>query len=288
MKHQPFEFLKKYSVRPVKHLGQNFLIDGNVIQNIVDGFNPGEGETVVEVGPGLGALTQLMLERGARVLGVEKDPKLRAVLEKELAVYGDRFRLIGDDILDLDFAKTFRQKKVRVIGNLPYYLTSPLIFQLIEERKNVDSAVLMVQKEVADRILALPGTEDYGRLTVAVRFFADVKRLMNVSRKSFFPPPKIESSVILLEFRPESEIKKAEVDPEFFLEVVKIAFSQRRKNLVNCLHHAQLVFLNKEGLGGLLGQVGIEPDKRGEELFLKDFIAICRKLQELVKAKPKC
>lgn len=288
MKNQPFDLLKKYSVRPVKHLGQNFLVDPNVIRNIVDSMNPQENETIVEVGPGLGALTQLILDRGANVVGVEKDPKLCGVLKNEFGLYGDQFQIINGDILEFSFSEIFKRKKVRVIGNLPYYLTSPLIFQLIESRSNVSSAILMVQREVADRLLATPGTEEYGRLTVAVRFFADVKRVMNVSRKCFLPPPKIESTVVRFEFREESEIKKAGINPDFFLEVVKIAFSQRRKNLLNCLDHAKLPGLKKEELAAALTQIGIDPSVRGEALFLKDFIVLCRKLQELVKGGAKC
>jgi len=281
------DLIKKYNVRPVKHLGQNFLIDSNVMRRIVDYLDPVREETIIEIGPGLGALTRLILERGALVVGIERDPKLISALENELAGFGHQLELVREDILKFSFQKKFKEKKVRVIGNLPYYLTSPLIFKLIEDRKSIDSAILMIQREVADRLLATPGSSQYGRITVGVRFFADVERVMNVSRRSFMPSPQIESTVILLKFRPETDIKKTGIDPHFFLEVVKSGFSQRRKNILNCLDHAGLVQMKKNELSAFLAEIGIDPGKRAEELFLKDFINLCRKIQEVIALQNK-
>ncbi len=275
------DLLKKYSIRPSKLLGQNFLLDENVIRNIVDVLDPIKGEIIVEIGPGLGALTSVILGRGAYVVGVERDRNLIAILEKELGVYKDNFKVIEDDILKFDFNKYFASRKVRIVGNLPYYLTSPLIFRLFEQCANITSAILMVQKEVADRILATPGTPEYGRLTVAVRFFAEAERIMNVSKKSFMPSPKVDSTVIRLNFRLPNEIKKTGVIPKFFLEIVKAAFSQRRKNILNCLFHAQICNLEKPELNDLLEKSAIKSSQRAETLFLKDFLLLCRKLQDI-------
>lgn len=275
----PIDLLKKYGIRPRKFLGQNFLTDQNVIRNIVDFFSPQVGEKVLEIGSGLGAMTGPLLERGAWVVGVEKDRELCELLKREFEFYGEKFEVIEEDILDFDFEKRFKSRKVRVIGNIPYYLTSPIIFRLIEEREHIRSSTLMIQKEVADRLLATPGTGEYGRLTVAVRFFAEVKKLAFVSRNSFFPPPNVDSAVICLKFHSMSQIRKTGIRPQFFPKLVKAAFSQRRKKILNCLAHSGLRNLEKEEWNQILEDSGIDPSKRAEELFLKDFILLCRKLE---------
>lgn len=277
------ELLNKYLVRPVKFLGQHFLVDDNIVRNIVDHLAPKPGETLLEIGPGLGALTVRLLEQKARVVGVEKDRKLCVVLKQELSAYQDRLKLIQGDILSFRFRKHFKNKKVRVVGNLPYYLTTPLIFHLIDESSNIRSALLMMQKEVAGRLLAMPGSPEYGRLTVAVRFFADVKREIDVSRHSFLPAPNVDSTVVVFEFHSVSVLKRTGVNPKLFLDVVKTAFSQRRKNILNCLAHSSLAPLKKDEWNRLLLEIGIDPHLRSEVLFLKDFVALCRKLQEHAK-----
>ncbi len=270
---------KKYNFRPVKRLGQNFLEDKNVLERMLQEFDPKPGEVILEIGPGLGVMTRGLLERKAKVIAVEKDPKLCAILNEELSEYQNEFVLVKEDVLTYDFNKIFKDKKIRVIGNLPYYLTSPLIFRLIEERKNIQSAMLMIQKEVAERMLALPGNKDYGRLTVAISFFCLVRKNLNVSRKSFYPSPKVDSTVVTLEFRSESEIRKSGVDPEAFLSVDKKAFSQRRKNILNCFRHGIDPYVGKDELFEIFRQSNIDPNKRAEQLFLKDFLSLCRKLQ---------
>ncbi|MBI4398556.1 MAG: ribosomal RNA small subunit methyltransferase A [Candidatus Omnitrophica bacterium] len=277
------ELLKKYQIRPSKLLGQNFLVRAEVAEKIITALDPKKGETILEIGPGLGALTSLMLQRGAYVIGVEKDKRLIEILKKENQPYGEKFDLVCEDILEFDFRKSFGTSRGKVVGNLPYYLTSPLIFKIFEARDSVGSAMLMIQREVAERILASPGTPEYGRLTVAVAFFAEAKRIIHVSKKSFIPSPAVDSTVISFTLRAPEVIRQFEIDPDFFLEVVKALFSQRRKSILNCLYHARLTHLTKEALSGYLAQNGIAPLQRAEELFLKDFLHISRKLQELAR-----
>ena len=233
------ELLKKYNLRIRGHLGQHLLMDPNTIRKIVDALELRSGERVFEIGPGLGAVTQEVLRRGFPLLAVETDKKFVEILTQELAPgYPGHFQLIHDDILKTDPSKLIRKwagpnAKVKVIGNLPYYISTPILFHLVEHAEVFSSAVIMLQKEVAARLTAKAGSEDYGRLSVTGRLYGRTEFLFDVSPGCFLPPPKVTSRVVRYAFREN----RGPSDEKKLLEIINIAFSQRRKTLLALLAH---------------------------------------------------
>jgi len=233
------ELLKKYGLRIRGHLGQHLLMDPNTIRKIVDALDLQTGDRVFEIGPGLGAVTHEVLKRGFPLLAVETDKKFVEILTRELLPeYPDHFKLVQGDILKSDPTKMIRAwvgsgAKVKVIGNLPYYISTPILFHLIEHAKVFSTAVLMLQKEVAARLTAQAGDEDYGRLSVTSRLYGKTEFLFDVSPKCFLPPPEVTSRVVRFSFH-DVPIRGHE---KFLLEVIRVAFSQRRKTLLSLLTH---------------------------------------------------
>jgi len=284
--------LKKYGL-PVRGVsGQHLLVDPNIQRKIVEVLNPRPKEWILEIGPGLGALTAAILAEGALVVAVEKDRRFCEILEGELgAEYEGRFWVENEDILKSDPKKLlarFRQatkkaaqkpSKAKVVSNLPYYITAPVLFWLVDHRAQIEKAVLMMQREVADRLLAQPGDKDYSRLTLGVRYYADVHRAFNVSRHCFTPVPKVDSSVVTLEFHPASTFPKG-IDEKFLFHVIQVAFGARRKTLLNRLSHDSQIGRSREELVKILKDLGIPETARGEDLLLKDFISLTERLQK--------
>jgi len=275
--------VKKYGIRPKKRLGQNFLIDKNVINKILKHIAPSKNECILEIGPGLGVLTEGLLKQGASVIAVEKDRQFSDILKKELIDYEDRLEIITQDIMRFDLKKHCSNKKIRVVGNLPYYLTTPLLFFLLEHRETTTSAVLMIQKEVADRLCASPGTSDYGRLTVALNYFSSIKKVMQVSKSCFFPQPKVDSTIIEIQFKSKKDTSETNFTHDLFLDVVRICFGQRRKNLLNCLSSSKLCDISKQEWGDLIERCQISPRQRAEKLELEDFIKLSTQIQSIKK-----
>jgi len=276
------ELLKKYSISVRGHLGQHLLIDPNVARKIVDLLNPSPKDSILEIGPGLGALTRALTERGCRVHAIEKDKRFVDVLEKEWGG-SKQLQITQGDILELDFKKILgikksSKKKVKVISNLPYYITAPILIKLLEARDLISMAVLTMQREVAKRIIASPGTKDYGRLTLAVRFGANVKHAFDISPRCFTPQPEVVSSVMVFDFfeKPES----VTVDEDFLFYLIQQAFSQRRKTLLHLLVHAEKIEAGRERLLGIFQDLGWTASVRGEELLLKDYLALGEALQK--------
>ncbi len=275
---------KSFHLRPRKSLGQNYLKDKNIITKIVEALHLKEGETVLEIGPGQGALTHELMKHKIDLIAVEKDIKLVEFLLKEFEPFKTRFNLYCQDILKFKFSELALKKKIKVVGNLPYYLTTPILFHLAEERDCVESALLMVQQEVADRILASPGSKSYGRLSVTLRYFADVERVMNVSSSCFFPVPKVNSTVIYVKFKDSAELDADPVNLELFQSIVRAFFSQRRKNILNCLHRSKVADWSKEDWQLLLETLHLATNLRPGDLFLKDFIRLSQAIEKRLKS----
>ena len=262
--------LKTFDLRASKKLGQNFLTDSSVVQKIVDAAEISAGDEVLEIGPGIGTLTQGLLEAGAKVTAVEIDKKLPAVLEKTLEGY-ENFKLIQGDILKVDIEKIM-PPNFKVVANLPYYITTQILLTLLEKKLPVTKIVTMVQKEVAERMTAAPNSKIYGAMTVAVQFRADVKIAFEVPPSAFLPRPEVTSAVVVCDVR-ESPFKVA--DEEFFIKVVRAAFGQRRKTLVNSLLGAGFL---REKILAALEVAKISAERRAETLSIEDFVNLANNL----------
>ncbi len=267
--------LKTFNLRASKKLGQNFLVDAGIVRGIVEAAEIQPGDRVLEIGPGIGTLTQGLLEAGAHVTAVELDKKLPAVLAKTLEGY-ENFTLIPGDILKTDIPALMGEEKFKVAANLPYYITTPILMTLLEKKLPITQLVTMVQKEVAERMIAQPGTKAYGALSVAVQYYTEPHIAMDVPPKSFIPAPEVDSVVIACRVRetPPVDIKDA-AEEKLFFRVVKGAFGQRRKTLGNALKAAGF---DKELLAKALENAGVDAGRRGETLTLAEFAAIAREL----------
>ena len=260
-----------------KGLGQNFLSSQSVLEEIADAAEI-ENEGVIEIGPGFGVLTNELAKRAEKVLALEIDDRLIPILRDTLSEY-DNVKVINNDVLKTDIAELikneFGDKRVSVAANLPYYITTPIITSLIENRLPLKNLVVMIQKEVADRITAQPGTKDYGAISVLCQFYTKPELVCNVGAELFVPPPKVDSAVVKMAFRDEPAV--AVKDEKMFFRTVKAAFSQRRKTLLNCL--AANFPINKSDLTNIMESVDIAPTRRGETLSLEEFAklseAIC-------------
>lgn len=255
-----------------KNFGQNFLIDSNILDNIVQCANITKQDCVLEVGPGIGSLTQVLAENARQVVAVEIDTNLIPILSKTLADY-ENIEILNQDILKTDIDAIVKQKNndrpIKVVANLPYYITTPIIMDLLEQERKVDTITVMVQKEVAERMQANPKDKEYGALSVAVQYYCNAHLDMIVPPSCFMPRPKVASAVITLEILPERKVKTK--DETLFFHLVKCAFSQRRKTLLNCLYNQGNLGLSKEELTTLLETLGWDTRIRGEALSITDF-----------------
>ena len=267
--------LKTFNLRASKKLGQNFLVDAGIVRGIVEAAEIQPGDRVLEIGPGIGTLTQGLLEAGAHVTAVELDKKLPAVLAKTLEGY-ENFNLVPGDILKTDIPALMGEEKFKVAANLPYYITTPILMTLLEKKLPITQLVTMVQKEVAERMIAQPGTKAYGALSVAVQYYTEPHIAMDVPPRSFIPAPEVDSVVIACRVRenPPVDIKDS-AEEKLFFRVVKGAFGQRRKTLGNALKAAGF---DKELLAKALENAGVDAGRRGETLTLAEFAAIAREL----------
>lgn len=270
---------EKHGFRHSKSLGQNFLSDIHIIEDIVDGSDIEPEDLVIEIGPGMGVLTAAAAERAGKVIAVEIDKKLIPILKETLAEY-DNVEIINADIMKTDLTEIVEANrpadggKVRVIGNLPYYITTPIIMKLLEESVPADSITIMMQKEVADRIKAGPGGKDYGALTVAVGFYCTITHVADAPKEVFVPRPKVDSTVIRLDLRKECPVDL--IDQKIFFETVKGGFGQRRKTLLNSLTGVR--GLPKPEIADALNAAGIDPKRRAETLSLDEFAAVANEI----------
>lgn len=269
------ELIKKYGLKIKGMIGQHLLIDPNTQRKIVDLLQIKQNDLVLEIGPGLGAITGFALEFGCKLTAVEKDENFVHVLNSELKpIAGERFEVIHQDILEFDFKKfVLGKKKVKVISNIPYYITASILMYLAENSVNIDRAVLMMQKEVAERLTSKPKTKEYGRLTLAMQMVAKTTHAFNVSASCFTPKPEVDSSVVTLDFFE----KPRATHPEKVLKLIKIAFSQRRKTLAGLLT-AALPDKKRAEIDSLFKELGFSKTVRGEELPLDDYIHLSERL----------
>ncbi len=280
------DLVKKHGFKFTKSLGQNFLIDDNIVDKIVAGAGIGPGDKIIEVGPGIGTLTREMASRAQNLMAVEIDKNLIPILEDTLEDY-DNVKIVNEDIIKADIRGLIDENlgggPVKLVANLPYYITTPIIMRFLEENINVTDIVVMVQKEVAERMNAQPGGKDFGALSVAVQYYCDTEIVAKVPRHLFVPQPNVDSIVIALRVRPERKYKVD--DEDLYFKVVKAAFGQRRKTLLNSI--SSMGNLSKDQVKEALEEAGIDPKRRGETLSLDEFAilsnVIGNKLKETVK-----
>lgn len=266
--------MKKYNIRANKNLGQNFLINEEVVKNIVGCSNIEKEDLVIEIGPGLGTLTKYLLEKAGKVICIELDTKMLQILEDRFSLYNN-FKLINNDVLKVDLKNIIKKEKeegkiknVKIVANLPYYITTPIIMKLLEEELELESITVMIQKEVADRLIATPGEKNTGAITYSVYYYADSEAIMEVPNSSFIPEPEVTSKVIKLNIRKEPVVKPK--DKEKMFKIIKYAFMQKRKTLLNSLTNKG-VFKNKTQGTEILNSLGIKENVRPEELTLEQF-----------------
>ena len=272
---------EKYGFRFSKSLGQNFLTDPAVPETMVRDSRVGEQDLVIEIGPGIGALTAAAAQEAGRVVAIEIDRRLLPILDETLAEY-DNVEIINGDVLEMDLNTLIQEQreahdltgKVRIIGNLPYYITTPILMKLLEEHLPAESITVMMQKEVADRIEAAPGSRTRGAISVAIQYYCVCRRIMNVPKGSFIPSPKVDSAVLYLQLREE---KAAQIlDEKRFFDCVRAGFEQRRKTLSNALSGAGKI--PKETVREVLEAAGIEENRRAETLSIEEFAKIANEL----------
>lgn len=258
--------LQKYGIRVKGDLGQHLLLDANIIRKIVGALNPHLGQTVLEIGPGLGALTAELLNHGMNVIAIEKDPQFVKILEKELLPeFPDTFHLLHEDVLKCDFREICEGlESVQLVSNLPYYITTPILFKLIEETPSFSSAVLMMQKEVAERLSAAPGSFKYGRLAAAASAVGRMERLFSVSKGCFTPAPQVDSTVIRFTFKPHPKIEMQ--NQKAFMAFIKTAFSERRKTLLALLLSQKGDKLARFEMELLFKECAVDVKSRAEQL----------------------
>ncbi|QOY37453.1 16S rRNA (adenine(1518)-N(6)/adenine(1519)-N(6))-dimethyltransferase RsmA [Anaerobacillus isosaccharinicus] len=277
------EILKKYGFSFKKSLGQNFLIDTNVLNNIVDCADLQQDSGAIEIGPGIGALTEQLAKRCERVVAFEIDQRLLPILKETLAPY-PHATVIHSDVLEADInsviIENFNEgQDLMVVANLPYYVTTPILMGLLEKKLPIRGIVVMIQKEVAERISAKPGTKNYGSLSIAAQYYAKATTEMIVPKTVFVPQPNVDSAVLKLTLRDEPAVKVD--DEEFFFKLIKASFAQRRKTLINNLTHNLFTKAEKEAVEAVLNQCNIDPTRRGETLSMEEFGLLANSLQEL-------
>lgn len=274
------DIIHKFNFVIQKKYGQNFLIDENILDKIIESSGVTKDDFVLEIGPGIGTMTQYLAENAREVVAVEIDKKLIPILEDTLREYNN-VTIINQDILKVDIKQLAEEKNggrpIKVIANLPYYITTPIVMGLFESQVPIDNITVMVQKEVADRMQVGPGTKDYGALSLAVQFYAKPQIVANVPPTCFMPKPNVGSAVIRLTRWKESPIKVK--DENFMFRIIRASFNQRRKTLQNGLNNAQDLEVNKEKVVEALEKLGLKPTVRGEALTLEQFAALSDLLQ---------
>ena len=269
--------LNKYNIKADKKLGQNFLISDDAVNRIIEKSEVTKSDLVIEIGPGLGTLTKELLERAGKVICIELDTRMVKILNERFSLY-DNFEIIHDDILKVDLKSIIKREKenqnmkeAKIVANLPYYITTPIIMKLLEEKLDLKTITVMVQKEVADRLTALPGTKKSGAITYGVYYYAKAEEVLEVLPESFIPAPEVTSEVIQFKIRKNPPVFVG--DDKKMFQIIKCAFTQRRKTLLNSLVNTN-IFNSKEHGSKILKEVNLKENVRPEELTLEDFARI--------------
>ena len=269
--------MKKYGIKANKNLGQNFLVDENIVNQIVEKSQIDNEDLVIEIGPGLGTLTQKLLEKAGKVISVELDTNMIKILQERFKLYPN-FELIHSDILKLNLKEIIYKekdnkkiKKAKIVANLPYYITTPIIMKLLEEKLDLETITVMVQKEVADRLTVIPGNKNTGAITYSVYYYSEAESIIDVNKDSFIPKPEVDSKVIQFKIRKLPAVETNN-EKEMF-KIIKNAFTQKRKTLINALVNTNIVENKQIGLN-ILNKLNIKDNIRAEELTLEDFAKI--------------
>lgn len=277
------KIVEKYGFSFKKNFGQNFLVDERVLGKIVSSAEISKDDVVIEVGPGIGTLTQALAKEAYKVVAVEIDTTLVPILGELLSDF-DNIEIINEDILKVDvnaIAEKYPDKKIKMVANLPYYITTPIIMNVFENHIPVESITVMIQKEVAYRMKAQPSTKDYGSLSLAVQYYCEPYLVANVPQNCFMPRPNVDSAVIKLTVMDKPKVQVN--NEKFMFEFIKAAFSQRRKTLVNCIFSSGLLTLSKDEIGKMLNGLGYDERVRGESLTLEDYGKITDEAEKYIK-----
>ena len=282
LKNKTNEILNMYNIRAKKKYGQNFLVDENILDSIVTGAGISNNDIVIEIGPGLGNLTEKLLEKAKLVIAFEIDEDMCNILRdrfegncKFVLLNQDVLKANIDDILN-KYSKEYSQ--VKLVANLPYYITTPIMFKIFENTSFISSMTIMVQKEVADRIVATPKGKDYGVLTVTTKFYGEAVKLLDVPNSSFIPAPNVTSSVVNINVVQKYDVKNREV----FFKLVKAAFSQRRKKIINSLENSKAFDVSKEKLQSIIKDNNVNENARAEEIDIQTYVDIANELQDML------
>lgn len=272
------ELVKKYNFKFSKSLGQNFLVDDSVPRDIVAGAEVDENDLVIEIGPGVGTLTAQLLKKAKRVVAIELDNDLIPILKQEIGE-NDRFTLIHNDALKVDFKEIIGdEQSVKLVANLPYYVTTPIIVKLLKEQYKFKSLTIMIQKEVAERMNASPSNKDYGALSLLVQYYCNTSIVRRVPPQSFIPRPKVDSIVIKLEKLDGPRVKVE--NEKLFFDIIRSSFNMRRKTLWNGV---KSIGLNKEDLEAAFNEANVDPKRRGETLSIQEFATLSDKINGYLK-----
>ena len=277
------KIVEKYGFSFKKNFGQNFLVDERVLGKIVSSAEISKDDVVIEVGPGIGTLTQALAKEAYKVVAVEIDTTLVPILGELLSDF-DNIEIINEDILKVDvnaIAEKYPDKKIKMVANVPYYITTPIIMNVLENHIPVESITVMIQKEVAYRMKAQPSTKDYGSLSLAVQYYCEPYLVANVPQNCFMPRPNVDSAVIKLTVMDKPKVQVN--NEKFMFEFIKAAFSQRRKTLVNCIFSSGLLTLSKDEIGKMLNGLGYDERVRGESLTLEDYGKITDEAEKYIK-----
>ena len=278
--------MRRYDIKPNKSLGQNFLINSEVVENIVQSSDITKDDMVIEIGPGLGVLTKYLLEKAKKVVCIELDTKMVKILQDRFSEH-DNIEIINTDVLKINLNEIIEKnkgeiRKVKVVANLPYYITTPIIMKLIEDRLDIESITVMIQKEVADRLIEIPGGKNTGAITYTVYYYCTSKKIMEVPNTSFIPEPEVTSEIIKMDLRDKPVVDVE--NPQIMFRIIKSAFMQRRKTLLNALTNAN-VFINKEQGINTLKELNLKEHVRAEELTIQDFSNITKIVFGKLKGK---
>ena len=271
-KSQLKDIFARYDFSPLKRLGENYLIDANIKDKIIAASRVSKDDTVLEIGPGLGGLTFDLARTGADIFAVEKDKKACRILKVLAREEFPNLKIFNEDILKFNLGNYTFMKKIKVVGNLPYYITTPIIELIISNRSVIESAVVMVQREVAGRILAKPGSKDYSSFSLFVQFYTRPYNIYTVKRTCFYPSPDVDSAIVRLDILEKPPVTIT--DEGLLFRIIRGAFNQRRKSIINSLSREAVLGISKEKLTEILNRAGVDPASRPEDLNITDFAKI--------------
>ena len=273
--------MKKYGIKANKDLGQNFLINNEVVENIINSSEISKEDLIIEIGPGLGTLTKELLKKAGKVVCIELDKKMIKIL-KDRFITSSNLEILNEDVLQVDLNELIKKhkgndniKKAKIVANLPYYITTPIIMKLLEDKLDIESITVMIQKEVADRLIEIPGGKNTGAITYTIYYYCESEKIMEVPNNSFIPEPDVTSEVIKMKLRnkPAVEIE----NPKVMFMIIKSAFMQRRKTLLNALTNTQVFASKQEGLK-ILKKLNLDENVRAENLSIQDYANIAKEI----------